>query len=150
MNLVPVGVQEPGAKSLPAELKVRNRDGRGFGFRRIQHSIAGVYGIGSLGLTPEEIAADIRAASEATLPLIVATTPGVIYQRDPVTGKVLIYSQPTGSMQNLPVGAGGWPVATLNTPLGSASASGVDFTTLAMLGVVGLVLVMVMGTGGRR
>ena len=137
---VMVRSQAPG-KSLPADLLMRNR---GDGFERLARNAEVVQqrGMHGLGMTAQEIADLIKQSSAATLPLIVAQNPGVYYTQDPRTGAISVYSQPVGSTQNLPVGGAGFPVATVNTPLGSASTSGIDMGTVATIGLVGIGLFM--------
>jgi hypothetical protein len=82
----------------------------------------------------------INASSTDIAKILAASNPGTMY-RDP-QGNV-IYSQPTGNTQNLPIGGGG-PVGTINTPFGSGSFSGISSNTILMVGVVGLLAIMLM------
>lgn len=86
----------------------------------------------------------ITVASTNMAKILAASNPGTMY-RDPQGN--LIYSQPTGNTQNLPVGGGG-PVGTVNTPIGSASFAGISSNTIMMIGMMGLVAVVLMS--GRR
>lgn len=160
-----VRTQTPG-KSLPAELVVGGRNGYG---RLLQNGEVvqqrGLRGIGEScydSATPGEeylcgqgdvivqpttssfdwagLANVVAAGSTSMAKILAASNPGTMY-RDPQGN--LIYSQPTGSTQNLPVGGGG-PVGTINTPLGSASFAGLSTNTILMVAMVGLVAVMFM------
>lgn len=82
----------------------------------------------------------VLVASTSMAKILAASNPGVMY-RDP-QGNV-IYSQPTGNTQNLPVGGGG-PSGTFTGPLGSGSFSGISTSTMMMVAVVGLLAIMVM------
>lgn len=137
-------------KSLPAELLVVDRDPSCFAHERLwrnsdvmQHSARG------MGSTSSDILAMIQAGSTSLVPILAAQNPGTYYTTD-ANGRITVYSQPTGSVQNLPVGGGypGGTVLTANTPLGNASAAGIDSSTLIMIAVVGLVAIMAM-KGGR-
>ncbi len=85
----------------------------------------------------------INAGSTDIAKILAASNPGTMY-RDPA-GNV-IYSQPTGNTQNLPVGAGG-PSGTINTPLGSGSFSGISSSTILLIAVAGMMFMMM---GSRR
>lgn len=172
-----IGVKSQGrGKSLPAELVVggynggrrlmRNgqvvQQGRGEGLRGIGDSCydsatpgmeylcdyANTGGVVVQGTDPgfdwTGLTNVITAASTNMAKILAASNPGTMY-RDPQGN--LIYSQPTGNTQNLPVGGGG-PVGTINTPLGNASFAGISSNTIMMVGMMGLLAVVLMS--GRR
>jgi hypothetical protein len=85
----------------------------------------------------------IQSGASTLVPIIAATSQGVLYKYDAKTGSMQVYSQPAGNQQNLPVGGGG-AVGTINTPFGSASTSGINGTTLMMIAALGLVAVLAM------
>lgn len=99
----------------------------------------------------------LQSTTAATLPILIAQNPGTLYTTNPQTGQITVYAQPTGSTQNLPVGvinAGGGGVGTgagaagtIATPLGSASVSGIDGTTIALGAAVVVLLYMMMQRG---
>lgn len=144
---------DSGARSLPAEFSV----GRGgnFGVNRLWRSQAGLHGFGlSDGWDASDLADEISQISQATIPLVVANQPGVIYQTNPQTGAVMVYSQPTGNTQNLPVGQ---PLQSYNPytgtyqPTGVAAApnsvsavGSVSGNTLLMLGGLAVVAILLM------
>lgn len=144
--------QAPG-KSLPAELVV----GGGHGGRRLMQNgeVMQHRGMNGLGYTAEEWAQMLQSTTAATLPLLIAQNPGTLYTTNPQTGQITVYAQPTGSTQNLPVGVvnAGGPSAgaggTISTPVGTATVSGINTTTL-MLGGVALLLVYMMMQRGRQ
>jgi len=145
-------VQQTHGKSLPSELRFGGRNG----FQRLMGNgeVVQQRGIRGLGMTAEEWAAILKSTSEATLPLIIAQNPGTMYTTDPRTGAITVYAQPTGSMQNLPVGVisggGGYGGSgSIQTPMGSATFGGIDTSTLLLVGVVGLAVFMMMGQRGR-
>lgn len=93
---------------------------------------------------PASLANEISQISQATLPLVISQTPGVVYQRQ-ANGQILVYAQPTGNTQNLPVSASGaaaYPFGTnaaLTTPLGSASFGG-SMMPIALLAIAAIFL----------
>lgn len=90
------------------------------------------------GVDVAAIARIIQAGASSLVPIIAATSQGVLYKVDPKTGQMTVYSQPAGSNVNLPIGGGG-PSGTINTPLGSGSFAGLDSNTLLMVALVGAV-----------
>jgi hypothetical protein len=145
-------------KNLPAELTTMFR-GAGFGAGRLARGLENVQrrggrmaGVGAVGDTAQEIADMIKAGSQAIVPILAAQNPGTIYTTNPTTGQIMVYSQPTGSTANLPVGAGGGyggPGFSAQTPLGSVAATGMGTGTLLVVGLVGLVAVMMLTGRGR-
>lgn len=93
------------------------------------------------GVDAVAIAKIIQAGTAGLVPIIAATSQGVLYKVDPKTGAMTVYSQPAGSTLNLPIGGS---LGTFNTPLGSGSVSGFSGSSLLLLGVVGLFAVMAM------
>lgn len=91
-----------------------------------------------------QIFGDIANITKGVIPLVVSQTPGAIYQQAP-NGQIMVYAQPTGSTQNLPVGmlqSGAYPgsaYGTLSSPLGSASLSG-NMMPLLLLGIAAIFL----------
>jgi hypothetical protein len=148
--------QAPG-KSLPAELMTV--PGRAYGLRRLMQNgeVVQQRGLRGLGYTPEEWSQMLAATTASTLPLLIAQNPGTLYTTNPQTGQITVYAQPTGSNQNLPVGvinagggaggAGTGAAGTVVTPLGSASVSGVNGTTIALGAAVVVLLYMMMQRG---
>lgn len=139
-------------KSLPAELVVGGKDG---GLRLLRNSeVLQQRGLRGLGYTAEEWAQMLQQTTAATLPLLIAQNPGTLYTTNPTTGQITVYAQPTGSTQNLPVGVinAGAPTpgagGTISTPVGTATVSGINSTTL-LLGGVALVLAYMLMQRGR-
>lgn len=93
------------------------------------------------GVDTAAIAKIIASAGQSIVPIIAATSQGVLYRVDPKTGAMTVYSQPAGSNVNLPIGGS---IGTFNTPLGSASVAGFSGGSLLMLAAVGLLAVMVL------
>lgn len=138
-------------KSLPAELTAMGRGSMAFSRNRLMKSADKLQQRGMGAIDWNAIANLTGEAARAMVPIMAAQNPGTMYNYDKSTGRITVYSQPTGSVQNLPVGAGGMPVAQINTPYGSASTSGIgiDTNTLLLVGLAGLVVVMMMGQRGR-
>jgi len=144
---------ELGERSLPAEMTTV--PGKAFGLRRLwgnQENIqrgagrppgAGIHG---LGLTAQELADMISQANAATLPLIVAQNPGTYMQTDPATGRLTVYAQPMGNLQNYYGGGGGYAVGApgvLGTPTATLGGS-VGVGTMLLVAAVGIVALMAM------
>lgn len=131
--------QTPG-KSLPAELVVGGRDG----LRRLmqngdvmQHR--GMRGIGD-DSSAQQAAQILQATEAATLPLVVANTPGVYYTQNPTTGQITVSSQPMYG-----VGAGVLPVGGASVTAGQGQVTaGISAGTLMMLAMAGLLGFMMM------
>lgn len=143
--------QQARGKSLPAELVVGGRDGAA---RLMQNGeVIQQRGIRGLGYSAEEWAQMLQQTTATTLPILIAQNPGTLYTTNPQTGQITVYAQPTGSTQNLPVGvinagapsygAGG----TISTPVGTATVSGINSTTLLLGGAVLVLLYMMMQRG---
>jgi len=81
----------------------------------------------------------IQAGTAGLVPIIAATSSGVLYKVDPKTGAMTVYSQPSGSNVNLPIGGS---IGTFTGPFGSANVSGFSGSTLALLAVAGVLAVM--------
>lgn len=87
----------------------------------------------------------INAGSTDIAKILAASNPGTMY-RDP-QGNV-IYSQPTGNTQNLPIGGGYGGQGTFTGPLGtSGSFSGISTNTILVVAVIGLAFMMM---GSKR
>lgn len=136
--------QTPG-KSLPAELVV----GGGNGLLRLmqngdmmQHrGWRGVRGVGDDPTSAQEAAQILQATEAATLPLVVANTPGVYYTQNPATGQITVSSQPVyGGV--LPGGV--LPGGATVTAGGGQVTAGISSGTLMMIGLVGLLGFMMM------
>lgn len=131
--------QTPG-KSLPAELVV----GGGNGLLRLmqngdmmQHrGWRGVRGVGDDPTSAQEAAQILQATEAATLPLVVANTPGVYYTQNPATGQITVSSQP--------VYGGVLPGGATVTAGGGQVTAGISSGTLMMIGLVGLLGFMMM------
>ncbi len=91
------------------------------------------------GVDAAAIAKIISAGASSLVPIIAATSQGVLYRVDPKTGAMTVYSQPAGSTVNLPVGG---PIGMVSTPFGTATASGFGGSSLVMVAVVGLLALM--------
>lgn len=140
MNIL-TNSQPGGHKSLPAELKLtRNRDGS-FGLQRLAMSGAGMQGMGDDPTLAQQITQDIQAASQATLPLLISQTPGVVYTQNPVTGQISVNTVASmgtaGGYQAAPAGYS--YVNGVLTPTASVSVGG-DLPVL----LIGAAVVMVM------
>lgn len=88
------------------------------------------------GVDAAAIAKIIAAGASSLVPIIAATSQGVLYKVDPKTGAMTVYSQPAGSNVNLPIGGS---IGTFNTPLGTGMVAGFDSSTLIMIALVGAV-----------
>ena len=97
------------------------------------------------GTDPAAIFGDIANITKGIIPLVVSQTPGAIYQQAP-NGQIMVYAQPTGSTQNLPVGMlqsgqqyPGSAYGAISSPLGTASLSG-NMMPLLLLGIAAIFL----------
>lgn len=136
---------DSGVRSLPAEFRTaRTKD---FGGRRLWQSQAGMHGagVGEIGDAAQDIAAAIQAASQATLPLLVATNPGTSLQYNPQTGQMNLVSQAAG----YPVG-GQYAQYPVGNPTGQPQAElsgSIGTGTLLLIAAVGLGALFLMKRG---
>jgi len=153
-------VMDPG-KSLPAELTAMYRGSSNFArdrmFRNADHvqqrggAVGNGNGMGAVDW--KAIAQMTKDAAQVTIPIMVAQNPGTLYKYDEKTGQIMVYSQPEGSQQNLPINTGGYGSGgafQANTAFGDVSAAGIDTNTMLLIGVAGLAVIMMMGQRGGR
>lgn len=88
------------------------------------------------GVDAAAIAKIIAAGASSLVPIIAATSQGVLYKVDPKTGAMTVYSQPAGSNVNLPIGGS---LGTYTGVLGTGTVAGFDSSTLVMIALVGAV-----------
>lgn len=171
MNLI-TRQQAPGSKSLPAELRAAPWQGTpSFALERLRNNLnrvqsrggpvpSGLTRLTGIGQYPCEMTGTcvpvdpggpssspfidwnniITVSSEAAARLLAASNPGTYY-RD---SNGVVYSQPLGSTQVLPVGGGYGASGSFTSPVGSGVFSGISGNTLMMVAVVGILALAVL------